>query len=214
MAQKIETIVSYVDDVDASCEATTARTFEVGARSYEIDLGDENAARLDRDFSEWTTGWKKRVFTVDRKQYTRWLRPEDIERFDTMVAYWSKFARRVREDEGARETRPRVDGRSGTPLATIVPVPVQGQPWWMDPPRPMSRETTRLFGEARRLVREWARGNGWPDLGERGVVPRAAYERWFEEVWSILDDPSWETLAEQVLSSGARRSGKPRRRSK
>ncbi|MFD6073840.1 Lsr2 dimerization domain-containing protein [Amycolatopsis lurida] len=214
MAQKIETIVSYVDDVDASLEATTARTFEVGARSYVIDLGEENAARIDADFTEWMTGWRKRTFTYNRKQYTRWLRPDEVERFDAMTSYWTKAARRLKDDETGHDGTPSVDGRSGGPLPTITPVPVQGEAWWMDPPRPLSRETTRRFSEARRAVRDWAKHNGWDDLGTRGIVPRAAYERWVNEVWSTMADPSWESLAEHPPSSGAAKATKPRRRSK
>ncbi|WP_410661983.1 histone-like nucleoid-structuring protein Lsr2 [Amycolatopsis sp. lyj-84] len=213
MAQKIETIVSYVDDVDSSCEATTARTFEVGARSYVIDLGDENAARIDRDFAEWTTGWRKRTFAYGRKTYTRWLRPDEVERFDTVMAFWTKAARRLKEDETSQDGQPVADGRSGGPLPVITPVPAQGQQWWMDPPRPLSRETTRRFSEARRAVREWARDNGWDDLGTRGVVPRSAYERWFNEVWSTMADPSWENLAHLPVP-GTAKTGKSRRRTK
>lgn len=31
--------------------------------------------------------------------------------------------------------------------------------------------TTKKSGAATRDVREWARSNGWPDLGDRGRVP-------------------------------------------
>lgn len=33
------------------------------------------------------------------------------------------------------------------------------------------RSTTKKSGAPTRDVREWARSNGWPDLGDRGRVP-------------------------------------------
>ncbi|QWF78663.1 Lsr2 dimerization domain-containing protein [Amycolatopsis sp. CA-230715] len=213
MAQKIQTIISTVDDLDNSQDATGSRAFEVGARKFLIDLCDENAARFDRDFLEWTIGLKKRTFALGKKTFTRWLSEEDAELFDRMVSFWTKAARRVRDDDDEPSAQLPVDGRGKGPLETIIPVPVRGQPWWMDPPRPFSRATLEGFAAARRRVREWARGHGWPDLGERGAVPREAYERWFDDVWSAMDSPSWEQLDREAPAPG-RRASKPRRRTK
>ncbi|WP_370943963.1 histone-like nucleoid-structuring protein Lsr2 [Amycolatopsis sp. cg5] len=214
MAQKIQTIISTVDDLDDSQDATTTRAFDLGSRKFTIDLCEDNAERFDSDFAEWTTDLKKRTFAVGKKSYTRWLPAEDAERFDRMVAFWSKAARRVREDaDDPAELRP-ADGRGQGPLETIIPVPVKGQPWWMDPQRPFSRSTGEAFASARRRVREWARRNGWPDLGERGMVPREAYDRWVDEVWSTMDSPSWEQLNQTSPTPDGKRNGKPRRRTK
>ncbi|OXM69594.1 Lsr2 dimerization domain-containing protein [Amycolatopsis vastitatis] len=248
MAQKIQTIITIVDDLDGSQEATTSRTFDVGTRRFAIDLCDSNADQFDADFREWTTGLKKRTFAIGRKSYTRWLRPDEAERFDAAfrewttglkertfavgqrsytrwlppdeaeqfdlaVSRWIKAAKRVSGNNDEEPPESSAPGRGREPLETIVPVPVKGQQWELDPPRPISRATTRAFNLARRTVRNWARNNGWPDLGERGRIPREAYERWVDEVWLAMDDPSWERLEQQpVPAPASARSRKPRRR--
>ncbi|GAA1961634.1 Lsr2 dimerization domain-containing protein [Amycolatopsis minnesotensis] len=212
MAQKIQTIISTVDDLDNSQEATGSRAFEVGSRKFLIDLSDDNAARFDSDFKEWTTGLKKRTFALGKKTYTRWLSEEDAELFDRMVSFWTKAARRVRDDDD-EPAHVLIDGRGKGPLETIIPVPVRGQTWWMDPERPFSRSTGEGFAAARLAVRRWAREHGWPELGERGMVPHEAYDRWFDEVWSAMDSPSWEQLARETPDPG-RRASKPRRHTK
>ncbi|WP_158883946.1 Lsr2 dimerization domain-containing protein [Amycolatopsis anabasis] len=158
MAQRVQTIVSVVDDLDNSVPATRTRTFAVGRRRYKIDLSEENAERFDRE-----------------------------------MRFWTKAAERLPHDD---EPWPDSGRHRSTesPLETIVPVPVKGQAWWSDPPRPFSRATQELFADARRRVRRWALVNGWSNLGARGMVPREAYDRWFDEVWSALDEPSWEAL--------------------
>ena len=212
MAQKIETKVTYVDDLDPSQDATTSKTFEIGTRKFSIDLCEANAERFKSDFDAWTNGLVKRTFTVGKKLYTRWLGPDDAKAFDGMVAYWSKAAKRVRD--GETTTRPAPKARLRGTLETILPEPVPGQSWWMDPPRPISTKTAKAFSDARGIVRAWARKNGWPDLGERGIVPHAAYERWFTEVWSAMDAPSWDQLGREAAGSGGKRARRPRRRTK
>jgi hypothetical protein len=179
VAQKIQTIVSTVDDLDESRVATN-------------------------DLDESRVATKRRVFGVGKRRYAIDLCDENAERFDQQMSYWVKAARRIKDQD--REPSSPVPSSH---LETIVPVPVKGQPWWMDPPRPLSRATTEKFTSARRRVREWARKNGWPNLGERGAVPHRAYDLWFDEVWSRMENPSWEALEQAEADS--RRSSKPRR---
>ncbi|WP_103344029.1 Lsr2 dimerization domain-containing protein [Amycolatopsis sp. CA-126428] len=213
MAQRIQTIITIVDDLDGSQEATTSRFFDVGSRRFVIDLCDANAEQFDAQFREWTSGLRKRTFALGRKTYTRWLPPEEAARFDAMVAEWSRAAKRIVEEDVEEHAPDRSDGRGQGPLEAIIPVPAKGQRWWIDPPRPHSRRTGQAFGLARRLVREWARDHGWPELGTRGVVPHEAYERWVEEVWLATDDPSWDRIQQQpVPDPGGGRAARPRRR--
>ena len=46
-------VVTTLDDLDQATRATTKRRFGVGRRTFEIDLGDENAARFDREMDFW-----------------------------------------------------------------------------------------------------------------------------------------------------------------
>lgn len=188
MAQRVKVIVDCIDDLDESTPATTTRTFRVhGRRGREIDLCEENAAQFDEQFAEWTQGRMRRRFTVGGQEHELWLTPEEAERFDAMVEFWTSKSRKVEVDKDRRPGRVRTSH-----LPTIEPKPTKGERWWLNPSPPFSRETARAFTRARKIVREWARWNGWPALGTRGVVPRAAYEQWFDKVWSTLDEPTWD----------------------
>lgn len=50
MAKKV--VVQLIDDFDGS-EATETVSFALDGTNYEIDLSDENAAKLRGDFAQW-----------------------------------------------------------------------------------------------------------------------------------------------------------------
>lgn len=53
MAQKVETIVHLVDDIDGGKAARTIQ-FGLDGRSYEIDLSAKNAREMEKLFSRYT----------------------------------------------------------------------------------------------------------------------------------------------------------------
>jgi hypothetical protein len=157
------------------------------------------------DLDNSLTATRKRTFAVGKRRYEIDLSDENAARFDREFGFWVKAARRLPDagEEPGADMQRRAGAASVPDL--ILPVPVQGQEWWMDPPRPFSRQTGEAFAEARRFVRDFARTHGWPDIGERGMVPRDAYRRWFDEVWSQMDEPSWGELRENQARAAAGR---------
>lgn len=223
MAQKIEVIVSTVDDFDGTDGATETRKFGVGrAKNRVIDLTEANAGRFDEVIAQWTTQRVKRTLTVGRKVHELALTPADADAFDADMAEWLEAARRHDKAErqtaptgaaqDAPKTAPRTPvaappGADGTldPQAPDAPgmdavVPVVGDEWW--------RGTDDAHKRARKIVRRWAKSHGFPDIGERGRIPTAAYDKWVAKVWSTLDNPSWPEAERQ---SSAYRRRRPRR---
>lgn len=135
--------------------------------------------KLD-DLDNTQAATEQRSFGVGKHRYEIDLCPENAERFDRDFGFWVEAARRVGVKKAA--------------LETIQPLPEKGRKWWEDPSRPFNRPTGDAFSDARRVVRMWARDNGWPDLRDRGVVPRDAYDAWYDAVWSTLDPPTWDEL--------------------
>ena len=73
MAKK--TIVEWVDDVDGTTAAETV-TFSVDGFTYEIDLSDENAAKLRAAMSRWIDAGRR---TGRRRVYPGPAKPDTSE---------------------------------------------------------------------------------------------------------------------------------------
>ena len=57
MAQR--TVIELLDDLDGESEAVETVAFGLDGRDYEIDLSEENAARLREALREWTPHARK-----------------------------------------------------------------------------------------------------------------------------------------------------------
>jgi hypothetical protein len=223
MAQKIQMIVSTVDDFDGTDGATETRKFSVGrAKNRVIDLTEANAVRFDDVIALWTAQRVKRTLTVGRKVHELALTQADADAFDADMAEWLEAARRHDKAErqaappGATQDSPKTAPRAavaappdadGTldPRAPDAPgvdgvAPVVGEEWW--------RGASDVHKRARKIVRRWAKSHGFPGIGERGRIPIAAYDKWVAKVWSTLDNPSWPEAERQSSASSRRR---PRR---
>ncbi|MFW2512290.1 histone-like nucleoid-structuring protein Lsr2 [Demequina sp. SO4-13] len=85
MAQKVQVVL--VDDVDGG-EASETVSFSIENVSYEIDLSEEHAAQMRKDFEKWTTrarrvtskrGGSSRARRSDSSKVRAWAKAQGYE---------------------------------------------------------------------------------------------------------------------------------------
>lgn len=86
MAQKVNVVL--VDDIDGSPAAETV-TFGLDGITYEIDLTDDNAARLRDSLAEWV-GHGRRVAGARRKGSRAVTKRSSVGSDNTTIREWAR----------------------------------------------------------------------------------------------------------------------------
>jgi hypothetical protein len=112
------------------------------------------------------------TFGLAGKHYQIDLSDAHAQQLEAEIGHWAQFARRAGSVPKTL-TRPRAAGKDDTDVPTAAP---EGQ-WWRTPPD-ADISTQEKFKKLRQQIREWGKHNGFPSLGDRGVLPYALYTKW------------------------------------
>lgn len=126
--------------------------------------------RLVDDVDGKTDAAETVTFGLGRTEYEIDLGPDNAEQLKAEIMYWIQFARK----RGA-VSKP-VNRRVAAQQSTEATGPT-GE-WWRTP-EGASDEDKERYHVMRQEIREWGMRNGWPSLGDRGRLPRALYEKWW-----------------------------------